>query len=92
MIFKNISKNEMMTLFPTEINIYLIQRKYVRHARASMLVSLKDGSFKVVFSFLPGPQQSDRGRVTLSFKMAFSSQAKQGEIIQRLTRSPLDYN
>ena len=41
MIFKNISKNEMMTLFPTEINIYLIQRKYVRHARASMLVTVK---------------------------------------------------
>jgi hypothetical protein len=35
---------------------------------------------------------SNRGRVALSFKVTFSSQAKQGGIIQRLIWSPLDYN
>jgi hypothetical protein len=30
--------------------------------------------------------------VTLSFKVASSSQVKRGEIILRLTRSPSDYN
>nr|BAD27843.1 hypothetical protein [Oryza sativa Japonica Group]BAD27864.1 hypothetical protein [Oryza sativa Japonica Group] len=35
--------------------------------------------------------ESNRGRVALPFKMASSSQAKQGGIILRLTRSPLDF-